>query len=122
MHAESHMEPTPELRSKYTDTKIPPNATDEKRTLSFAGMIQRTLAQLQPQGIMPNMPNIPQLPLPHLLEMPAVLWGAPADPDGTSYLRPDNRVAVPRRQVANLKSLNVWNCQSHPCLSPTAVI
>ncbi|KAG1808356.1 hypothetical protein EV424DRAFT_204819 [Suillus variegatus] len=67
---ESHMEQTPELPSKDTDTKVPPNATDEKQTASFVDMIQRTLAQLQPQGI------IPQLPLPHLPEMPAVLWGA----------------------------------------------
>ncbi|KAG2153713.1 uncharacterized protein EDB93DRAFT_1270603 [Suillus bovinus] len=70
---ESHTEQTPELPSKDTDTELPPNATDEKQTASFVDMIQRTLAQLQPQGIIPNMP---QLPLPHLPEMPAVLWGA----------------------------------------------
>ncbi|KAG1731495.1 uncharacterized protein EDB91DRAFT_721132 [Suillus paluster] len=73
IHPESHTEQIPELPSKDTDTKMPPNATDEKQTASFVDMIQRTLAQLQPQGIMPN---IPQLPLPHLPEMPAVLWGA----------------------------------------------
>lgn len=70
---ESHTEQMPELPSKDTDIKIPPNATDEKQTASFVDMIQRTLAQLQPQGIIPNMP---QLPLPHLPGMPAVLWGA----------------------------------------------
>ncbi|KAG0698126.1 hypothetical protein DFH29DRAFT_984006 [Suillus ampliporus] len=73
IHAESHTEQTPELPSTDIDIKIPSNATDEKQTASFVDMIQRTLAQLQPQGIMPNMP---QLPLPHLPEMPAVLWGA----------------------------------------------
>lgn len=47
---------------------------DEKQTASFVDMIQRTLAQLHaPQGIIPNMP---QLPLPHLPGMPAVPWGA----------------------------------------------
>ncbi|KAG2342479.1 hypothetical protein BDR05DRAFT_983249 [Suillus weaverae] len=70
---ESHAQQASELPSKGTDTKIPPNATDEKQTASFVDMIQRTLAQLQPQGIIPNMP---QLPLPHLPGMPAVLWGA----------------------------------------------
>ncbi|KAG1746129.1 hypothetical protein EDB19DRAFT_378703 [Suillus lakei] len=70
---ESHVEQTLEAPSKDIDTKIPPNAADEKQTASFVDMIQRTLAQLQPQGIMPNMP---QLPLPHLPGMPAVLWGA----------------------------------------------
>jgi len=67
-----HAEEPPELPGRDADTKIPPNATDEKQTASFVDMIQRTLAQLQPQGIMPNMP---QLPLPHLPEMPTV-WGA----------------------------------------------
>jgi len=70
---ESHAEQTPELLSKDADTRIPPNAADEKQTASFVDMIQRTLGQLQPQGIIPN---IPQLPLPHLPGMPAVLWGA----------------------------------------------
>lgn len=70
---ESRAEQTPELPRQDTDIKIPPNATDEKQTASFVDMIQRTLAQLQPQGIIPNMP---QLPLPHLPGMPAVLWGA----------------------------------------------
>jgi hypothetical protein len=48
---------------------------DEKQqTASFVDMIQRTLAQLYaPHGIIPNMP---QLPLPHLPEMPAVPWAA----------------------------------------------
>ncbi|KAG2361423.1 hypothetical protein BDR07DRAFT_1409704 [Suillus spraguei] len=70
---ESHREQTRELLNKDTDAKMPPNATDEKQTASFVDVIQRTLAQLQPQGIIPNMP---QLPLPHLPGMPGVLWGA----------------------------------------------
>jgi len=48
---------------------------DAKQAASFIDMIQRTLAQLPaPQGIIPNMP---QLPLPHLLDLaiPAVPWG-----------------------------------------------
>ncbi|OAX37411.1 hypothetical protein K503DRAFT_866903 [Rhizopogon vinicolor AM-OR11-026] len=73
MHTVVHAEETPELPGREADTKIPPNETDEKQTASFVDIIQRTLAQLQPHGIMPNMP---QLPLPHLPEVPAVLWGA----------------------------------------------
>jgi uncharacterized protein len=73
LHSGAHTQETLELPSGDADTKIPHNAADEKQTASFVDMIQRTLAQLQPQGIMPNMP---QLPLPHLPEMPAVLWGA----------------------------------------------
>jgi uncharacterized protein len=50
------------------------HTVDEKQNASFVDMIQRTLAQLYaPHGIIPNMP---QLPLPHLPEMPAVPWGA----------------------------------------------
>jgi hypothetical protein len=50
------------------------HTVDEKQTASFVDMIQRTLAQLYaPHGIIPN---IPQLPLPHLPGMPAVPWGA----------------------------------------------
>ncbi|TFK26494.1 hypothetical protein FA15DRAFT_667378 [Coprinopsis marcescibilis] len=44
---------------------------DEKQTASFMEkMIQRTLAQLPAQGF------IPQLPMPHLPDLPNVPWGA----------------------------------------------
>ncbi|EGO00107.1 hypothetical protein SERLA73DRAFT_107088 [Serpula lacrymans var. lacrymans S7.3] len=58
-----------------SDIKKPKDVEgDEKHTASFVDMIQRTLAQLHaPQGIIPNMP---QLPLPHLPEMPTVPWAA----------------------------------------------
>jgi hypothetical protein len=50
------------------------DAVNEKQTASFVDIIQRTLAPLYaPQGIIPNMP---QLPLPHLPGMPAVPWGS----------------------------------------------
>ncbi|KAI6131684.1 hypothetical protein EDD16DRAFT_1537987 [Pisolithus croceorrhizus] len=49
------------------------SAADEKRAASFVNIIQRTLTQVNPQGFMPN---IPQIPLPHLPEMPTVPWGA----------------------------------------------
>ncbi|KAL4073911.1 hypothetical protein V8B97DRAFT_2021472 [Scleroderma yunnanense] len=50
--------------------KIP---RDEKPTASFVDFIQRTLLQFPPQGIIPNMP---ELPLPHLPGIPAVPWAA----------------------------------------------
>ncbi|KAH7925511.1 hypothetical protein BV22DRAFT_1010998 [Leucogyrophana mollusca] len=80
---DSDSEPTPPENThvdtpppEHIDIKRPidAHAADEKQTASFVDMIQRTLAQLHaPQGIIPNMP---QLPLPHLPEMPAVPWGA----------------------------------------------
>ena len=73
IHNPSHAEESPELPGREVDTKVPSDAVNEKQAESIVDMIQRTLAQLQPQGIVPN---IPQLPLPHLPEMPAVLWGA----------------------------------------------
>jgi len=63
--------PYPMDEKKHTG----PDIVDEKQTASFVDMIQRTLAQLYAtQGIIPK--NMPQLPLPHLPEMPAVPWGA----------------------------------------------
>ena len=50
-------------------------AADEKQAATFVEMVYRTLAQLQnPQGIIPNMPNIPYLHMPNLPGMPT--WGA----------------------------------------------
>jgi len=70
--AVSHIPPPP---IGALDEKFVPRAVDEKQTASFIDMIQRTLAQLPaPQGIIPNMP---QLPLPQLpgIGLPAVPWG-----------------------------------------------
>ena len=67
---------TPPLDNRASKSDAPINkdtdAADAKRAASFMEkMIQRTLAQFPaPQGI------IPQLPLPHLRDLPAVPWGA----------------------------------------------
>ncbi|KIK27699.1 hypothetical protein PISMIDRAFT_165924 [Pisolithus microcarpus 441] len=53
------------------DTKMrDESAADEKRAVSFVNIIQRTLTQVNAQGFVPN------IPLPHLPEMPTVPWGA----------------------------------------------
>ncbi|PPQ68038.1 hypothetical protein CVT25_014499 [Psilocybe cyanescens] len=53
------------------------DTTDAKRAASFMEkMIQRTLAQIPAQGIIPNMPQLPLPHLPHLPDLPAVPWGA----------------------------------------------
>ncbi|EIW83060.1 hypothetical protein CONPUDRAFT_152105 [Coniophora puteana RWD-64-598 SS2] len=66
--------PLPSDSLKKPDDTTP----NEKQAASFVDMIQRTLAQLQsPQGLMPNMS---QLPIPHLPEMPAVPWNLPQLP------------------------------------------
>jgi hypothetical protein len=73
----SHASQPQEAPNKAEDIKGPKvgGTPDEKQAASFVDLIQRTLAQLYaPQGIIPNMP---QLPLPNLPEMmPAVPWGA----------------------------------------------
>ncbi|KIK92137.1 hypothetical protein PAXRUDRAFT_34656 [Paxillus rubicundulus Ve08.2h10] len=73
-HASSQPQEAPNRVEDIKDLKIGGTA-DEKQAASFVDLIQRTLAQLHaPQGIIPNMP---QLPLPNLPEMmPAVPWGA----------------------------------------------
>jgi hypothetical protein len=58
-----------------SDTQV----ADAKQAASFIEMIQWTLSQLPaPQGIIPNMPQLPMPHLPHLpgIGMPAVPWGA----------------------------------------------
>jgi uncharacterized protein len=73
---------TPPLaNSLEKDEKIPiiDSNANAKQAASFIEMIQRTLAQLPaPQGIIPNMPQLPLPHLPHLpgIGMPAVPWGA----------------------------------------------
>jgi hypothetical protein len=49
---------------------------NEQQAASFVDIIQRAVAQLHAQGIMPNMPQLPLPGLPHLPGMPAVPWGA----------------------------------------------
>jgi uncharacterized protein len=50
---------------------------DEKQAASFADVIQRTLAQLTPQGAQAMIPNMAQFPnLPHFSGMPTVPWTA----------------------------------------------
>ena len=66
--------PTPPTVSD-NEKPLTPNA-DEKQTASFVDMIQRTLAQLHGQGIIPNIPQLPLPHIPHLPGMPAVPWGA----------------------------------------------
>lgn len=62
------------LPTTVEDTKMrDESAADEKRAASFVNIIQRTLTQVNAQGFMPS---IPQIPLPHLPEMPTVPWGA----------------------------------------------
>ena len=67
--------PPPALENNQ---KIDSN-TEAKQAASFIEMIQRTLAQLPaPQGIIPNMSQLPLPQLPNLpgIGMPAVPWGA----------------------------------------------
>lgn len=66
---------TDKLDSNDKKTEDDLDTADAKRAASFMEkMIQRTLAQIPAtQGIIPNMP---QLPLPHLPDLPAVPWGS----------------------------------------------
>ena len=69
-HSQDDVRPYPMDDEKHASS----DAVNDKQAASFVDMIQRTLAPLYaPQGIIPN---IPQLPLPHLPGMPAVPWGA----------------------------------------------
>lgn len=72
---------TPPLEKEDKTPNIDSNVevANAKQAASFIEMIQRTLAQLPaPQGIIPNMPQLPLPQLPHLpgIGMPAVPWGA----------------------------------------------
>lgn len=61
-----------------SEEKLPNPGVDEKQAASFIEMIQRTLAQFPaPQGMIPNMPQLPLPQFPHLpgIGMPAVPWG-----------------------------------------------
>ncbi|PFH46731.1 hypothetical protein AMATHDRAFT_7470 [Amanita thiersii Skay4041] len=50
---------------------------DVKQTAWFMEMLQRTFAQLQaPQGIIPNIPQLPLPNLPHLPDLSAVPWNS----------------------------------------------
>jgi hypothetical protein len=75
-----HGRPEPDVDS--ADEPPPPvggkkkRVVDEKQTASLVDVIQRTVAQLHAQGIIPNMPQLPLPHLPHLPGMPAVPWGA----------------------------------------------
>ena len=69
----------PEPDADSTDDPPPPvsgqkkRIVDEKQAASLVDVIQRTVAQLHAQGIIPQLP-LPHLP--HLPGMPAVPWGA----------------------------------------------
>lgn len=78
--AEVSRAPTPApAPPEKSEEKLPNSGVDEKQAAGFIEMIQRTLAQFPaPQGMIPNMPQLPLPQLPHLpgIGMPAVPWGA----------------------------------------------
>ncbi|KAF9459812.1 hypothetical protein BDZ94DRAFT_1267410 [Collybia nuda] len=70
---------SPPAPSEKSVEKLPNPEVDEKQAASFIEMIQRTLAQFPaPQGMIPNMPQLPLPQFPHLpgIGMPAVPWNA----------------------------------------------